>query len=56
MSLKLPRRCGSSDSLEPFQMEDDDEFLIQDEDMQSGMPLSRLVAILDEALMVVQDD
>lgn len=56
MSLRPPRRCNSTDSLELFQPEDDDDFLFQEDDVQSGMPLSRLVSILDEALVIIDDD
>jgi U-box domain len=56
MSLKLPRRCGSFDSLELLQLDDDDDFLVQDDDVRSASSLIRLVAVLDEALMIVDND
>jgi hypothetical protein len=55
ISPKLTRRCGSLDSLELFQLEEEDDLLFHDEDIKSDMAFSRLIAFLDEALMIIED-
>lgn len=57
MHLRAPRRNLSSTSLDLFATEEDEnELFFEENDLQSSSSLSRLVAILDEALLIVADD